>query len=324
MRLHPKQGKEILLKQQKKTPLQWHPAFYAGIQIEFAKEADYLIFENEHHLGTKPKEIDVLIIKKDSNIAIQKNIGRIFRTHNIIEYKSPDDYLSIDDFYLVYAYACLYKSDTPHIDEISAEEITISFVSKSLPCGLIKHLKKVRNYRIQKIENGIYYVKGDFFPIQFICTKELSDEQNLWLHNLRNNITEKHVIENLFYEYQQHANEKLYASIMNIITKANREKVKEVTGMCEALAEIYLELHGERLQREQQEAIDKGIAEGLSKAVAEAVDEAVAEAVDEAVAKAVDKAVAKAVAEAVAEKDAALAKSNAYIKELEAKLALQN
>ena len=44
--------------------LQWHPAFYAGIQIELEAEADLLLFENEHQLGTKPKEIDVLIVKK--------------------------------------------------------------------------------------------------------------------------------------------------------------------------------------------------------------------------------------------------------------------
>lgn len=46
--------------------LQWHPAFYAGLQIEFEEEKDKLIFENEHHIGTKPKEIDVLIIKRNS------------------------------------------------------------------------------------------------------------------------------------------------------------------------------------------------------------------------------------------------------------------
>ena len=40
--------------------LQWHPAFYAGIQIEFGEEAEYLEFKQEHSLGTKPKQIDVL------------------------------------------------------------------------------------------------------------------------------------------------------------------------------------------------------------------------------------------------------------------------
>lgn len=44
--------------------LPWHPAFYANIQIEFEDEASKLTFENEHHLGTQPKRIDVLIIKK--------------------------------------------------------------------------------------------------------------------------------------------------------------------------------------------------------------------------------------------------------------------
>ena len=87
---------------EEKATLQWHPAFFAGLQIELAEEAHHLIFESEHQLGTKPKEIDVLVIKKDSDVSIKKNIGRIFRKHNIIEYKSPDDYLSIDAFYKVY------------------------------------------------------------------------------------------------------------------------------------------------------------------------------------------------------------------------------
>ena len=86
--------------------LQWHPAFYAGIQIELEDEREKLIFENEHQLSTKPLEIDVLIIKKQGNVQIQKNLGQIFRGHNIIEYKGPDDNLSIDDYYKVIGYAC--------------------------------------------------------------------------------------------------------------------------------------------------------------------------------------------------------------------------
>lgn len=53
---------------QENQMLQWHPAFFAGIQIELEEEADKLIFESEHQLGTKPKEIDVLIIKRKAMI----------------------------------------------------------------------------------------------------------------------------------------------------------------------------------------------------------------------------------------------------------------
>lgn len=74
---------------EKQAKLQWHPAFFAGIQIELASEARYLVFENEHQLGTKPKEIDVLIIKKENTPPIRKNIGRIFRTYNLVDIKVP-------------------------------------------------------------------------------------------------------------------------------------------------------------------------------------------------------------------------------------------
>lgn len=100
----------------KRKVLQWHPAFYAGFQIELEGEAGKLEFENEHQLGTKPLEVDILITKKDAGIPIWKNIGQIFRRYNIIEYKSPEDYLSIDDFYKVYAYACLYKCNADNRD----------------------------------------------------------------------------------------------------------------------------------------------------------------------------------------------------------------
>lgn len=272
-----------------KENLQWHPAFYAGMQIEFAEEADLLIFENEHFLGTKPKQIDVLIIKKYDNTPIQKNIGRIFRKYNIIEYKSPTDYLSVDDFYLVYAYACLYKSDTNHVNEIPAENVTITFVCSHYPRELMNHLKLVRNYKVEYMEKGICYVRGDFFPIQIVLTKELSDEENLWLHNLTNDIQDKETIERLLVEYQGHSQEKLYSSVMDIITNANAERFKEVTGMCEALERIYLEVNGERLARERKEELDKAVAE----AVAEAIERTRAE-------------------------------QAAYIKELEEKLAMQN
>ena len=69
--------------------IQWHPAFDAALQIEFGEEAEYLEFDSEHLLSKKPMQIDVLI-KNEKHVKIQKNIGRIFRQYNIIEYKSPE------------------------------------------------------------------------------------------------------------------------------------------------------------------------------------------------------------------------------------------
>lgn len=43
-----------------------------------------------------------------------------------------------------------------------------------------------RGYQIEKADEGIYYVKGDFFLIQILVTRLLSKKENLWLRSLIN------------------------------------------------------------------------------------------------------------------------------------------
>lgn len=246
------------MEERKQQPhaLQWHPAFYAGIQIELEAEADPLLFENEHQLGTKPKEIDVLIVKKERDISIRKNIGRIFRAHNIVEYKSPKDYLSVDDFYKVYGYTCFYKADTAQADSIAIHDITITFVCHRYPRSLMRHLTEERGYEIHREEDGIYYITGDNIPIQLILTKELSKEQNLWLKSLTDELEETETAKHLIEQYGKHKGNNLYKSVMDLIVRANKDKFKEAKIMCEALEELMEdELEAKRTQ---------GLAEGLA------------------------------------------------------------
>lgn len=243
--------------------LQWHPAFYAGIQIELSEESHYLTFENEHQLGTKPKEIDVLIIKKDPKVSIRKNIGRIFRKHNIIEYKSPEDYLSVDDFYKVYGYACFYKSDTQTVNEIKTKEITISYVTKRYPRKVIRHLEKEQHLQVQRQEAGIYYVVGERFPIQFIVTSQLPEEENFWLHNLTNDLKNVEDAEKLLRAYKNYQDDNLHQSLMDIIIEANKDVFKEVRGMCRALYELMEDEFKESEERGKEKALISLVKDGL-------------------------------------------------------------
>ena len=246
--------------------LQWHPAFFAEIQIELQEDAEHLIFENEHQLGTKPKEIDVLIIKKDKGRVIRKNIGRIFRQHNIVEYKSPLDYLSIDDFYKVYGYTCFYKSDTSQMDSIPIEELMITLVTGKYPRKLIHHLKTKLRYQVKKAESGIYYVTGDKIPIQIIVTKELTEAENLWLKSLTNELEQNETAEKLLEEYSKNQANALYRSVMELIVRANKQKFEEVKGMCDALRELMkdeidaeVNKRLEIIKKESSEAVEKRI-----------------------------------------------------------------
>lgn len=248
--------------------LQWHSAFYAGIQIELEAEEQYLQFENEHMLSSKPMQLDVLIIKKSKSRQIEKNIGRIFRTYNIVEYKSPKDYLSVDDFYKVYGYACFYKSDTGKTDEIKNEEITISFVCRREPRKLMTYLEKKQGRSIRKVEGGIYYISDALFQIQLIVQKQLTEENNLWLKSLTDDLRSRQETERLLRVYKKHEKDNLYQAIMNVIVRANEERFK-VNNMCEALDEI-LEYHFKgKLEAGFQQGREEGMKVGLEEGRAE-------------------------------------------------------
>lgn len=216
-------------------PVQWHPPFYAGIQIELEEEADNLIFENEHQLSTKPLGIDILIIKKDPDIPVRKNIGRIFRQYNIVEYKSGTDYLGIDDFYKVYAYASLYKSLAEHENEIKTEEMTITFISHRYPYKLKKYLEKKRNYYFVKSDA----IEGNDFVMQLIVTSQISKEENLWFWSMSNSVIDKETVGKLISEYEKNKNKKQYESVMDLIVRTNKKVFGlEDEGMCKALEEL--------------------------------------------------------------------------------------
>lgn len=238
-----------------KPAVQWHPAFYADIQIEFGDEADKMWMESEHQLGTRPKEIDVLIIKKNSDEPIEKNIGQIFRKYNIVEYKSPVDYLSIDDFYKVYAYTCFYKADSSIEDIIKVENITISFVTQRYPAKLIRHLQEVRNYKVYEKEEGIYYIEGDIFPIQIIVTSRLTKEKNFWLKNLTDDLRDPKIVKEITEEYKKNSKSELHRSVMNVIVRANKDSFKEENAMCEAIVELFQDEYDAGIKAAKEDGI---------------------------------------------------------------------
>lgn len=250
----------------KDDKIQWHPAFDAALQIELGDEAKYLEFESEHMLTKKPMQIDVLV-KNDKHVKIQKNIGRIFRQYNIIEYKSPKDDLNIDDFYKTYAYACIYKSDTDAVDRIQATELTISFVCYHYPRAMLNKLERDRGITVESVDDGIYYLLGDAIPIQLIVVPALSKENNYWLNNLRNDLKSGGEIRRFIELYEKNKNSKLYQALADTIMRANWKEVKEERKMCEALKELF----ADDLRESELKGRNAGKIEGAASKIVEQV-----------------------------------------------------
>jgi hypothetical protein len=172
------------------TRVSWHSAFLEAIQLELRPYRNQLEFKPEYQLTTEPLRIDLLIIKKPKDLVITKNIAAIFRGTNIIEYKSPDDYISVEDFYKVYGYACLYVS----LNRTPITDITVTFVENRHPQALISHLKEIRKLRVEEREAGIYTVGGDMVPIQIIESRRLGAEENTWLKDLDHSLTAEELL----------------------------------------------------------------------------------------------------------------------------------
>ena len=180
-----------------------------------------------------------------------------------MEYKSPNDYLSIDDFYKVYAYCCLYKSMAEKQNGKKAEDITITFICGRYPEKLIKHLKLEKQMQVVDFDKGIYYLNGDIFPMQLIVTSRLSEETNLWLKNITNHLEERDTVEKLIEEYQKHEQEELYQSVMNIIIHANFETFKEENNMLEVLEELFKD----KLEEKKEVGREQGEIQNLLKLI---------------------------------------------------------
>ncbi|MCL2374579.1 MAG: hypothetical protein FWC65_04990 [Treponema sp.] len=179
--MKPSDGKEQAGDSSDNGQIAWHPAFFEAIQMELDEYRGALQFISEHQLTSEPLRIDVVIIKKTADVPIKKNIASIFRKVNILEYKSPDDYVSVKDFYLAYGYAILYVALNKEAD---ITDMTLNFVASRHPQKLIRHLTETRNFSVEEKRPGIYTVMGDVLPIQIIDSRKLSAEENIWLKDL--------------------------------------------------------------------------------------------------------------------------------------------
>ena len=136
-------------------------------------------------------------------------------------------------------------------------------IIKKEKAGLIRHLRTVKKYDVEKVEDGIYNVKGDVFSIQILVTRELSEKENLWLKSLTNNLKEPENARQLIEDYQKNQENDLYSSALEAIMHANQKVFqKEVNGMVD---DIIMEIVQEKFDRKLKEETEKAVKEAVEK-----------------------------------------------------------
>ena len=261
--------------------IQWHPAFYAAAGLELQENIDELELIPEYNLSKEPIRIDLLIIKDSAKKkAIKNEIGHIMKKNNVIEYKSPEDGMTIDDFYKTIGYACLYKGYGKTVNEIPQQEITVSLFREAYPKELFAMLEN-EGHCIEERYPGIYYITNNLsFPVQIVVTSRLNPETHSSLRILSNHADKKDVERFLAEAEKLSSPESLnnVDAVLQASVSANYdiyEEVRRDSIMCQALRELMKdEIETEINEAENRVKLEdiKGIMESFSVTAEQAMD----------------------------------------------------
>ena len=213
----------------------WHDAHHEALQLELQKYASILEFEYEPQLNKEALRMDTLIIKKKKNVKIEKNIGKIFKGHNIVEYKSETDKFSYWDYHKLLSYAYTYISNR----KVPPKDLTLTISLTIFPRKLITRLEEERGITLQEIENGIYYITGEALPIQILESKKLAAKENRFLRHLRRNVKAEDMQKVMFNDDGQPLIDK--STYLNRLIQANPTAFEEAVNMfTEEVKDIFM------------------------------------------------------------------------------------
>lgn len=242
--------------------IQWHPGFYGAAELEFLSNKGDLEFQREFNLSKEPVRMDLLIIKKLADVRIENELGHIFKKYNVAEFKSPDDALSIDDYYKTVGYACLYKGLGETVDQIPANELTISIFRESYPREMFEAMKNL-GMEIREQYPGIYYISGKqaLFDTQIVVTKQLDKETHRTLRVLSKHVREEDI--RAFVERAAKISEpgdrNNVDAVLQVSVSANKEIYEAIRRCDKVMCEALRELMKEDLEQREQETLLKAI-----------------------------------------------------------------
>lgn len=238
--------------------IQFHPGFYGAAELEFRLETAEIEFNIEYNLNKEPLRVDLLVVGKQNDIQLENEAGRIFKRYNIIEYKSPDDGLTIDDFFKTIGYACLYKALGKTVNQIPEEQITVSLFRDTYPQELFRTLKE-SGRKIEEKYPGIYYVSGNVqFDVQIVVMNQLSPEKHSAFRVLSKCAKEEDVRrflkESLTLVNQgDRANADAVFEVSIAANSALYEKIRSDEVMCKAMEDLMKDVIAQREEDARQE-----------------------------------------------------------------------
>ena len=246
--------------------IEYHYGFYGAVHAEYEPTHIQMEYLQEHELGDEPVRMDMLVIKRDT-AALTDPIGAFFRTHNVLEYKSPEDALTIDDFYKAQGYALIYKSMGQSVNAIPLTELTVSVFRHSFPRKLFQTLEET-GLTVREEFPGIYRVAGALsVATQVVVISRLPRGHYSAFKALAKGVEKEDILRLLSLAQTGDARMVDYVrAVLRICIPINRDtiaRIKEDDVMKQtAFEEAFYQIFGDELQKERENGLKEGREEG--------------------------------------------------------------
>ena len=208
----------------------WHAGFEALLRIDMHRYGSRVRIETEKILGEEPPRADYLVVKGEAGLEMEDEIFRVFRMHNIIEYKNPHDNLNERTLRKACGYANFYIAAAEHEGDVPPGEVTISIFRAAKNAQLFREME-ARGRLERGTAPGIYRVLGlSDLPWQIVVTGELEGPEYAAYRALTDCAREQDVGQVISrsageadYSMRQH-----YRVLLDLIAKKNPDVVERI------------------------------------------------------------------------------------------------
>ena len=214
--------------------------------------------KTEEVLGEEPPRADYVIVIKDEKIDFDKAIFKIFRKHNVTEYKNPHDALNERVIRKICGYANFYIGLAEHESDITSDQVTLSIFRAKKNAKLFKSMETAGTL-VKTEVSGIYQVVGiTDLPFQIVITSELEGEEYAAYRALTDKADETD-IESVIEAGGKAKDDTVrehYRVLLKLLVEKNpgvMEKIRRDEAMADVLMEIVKDKVDERVSAKEQE-----------------------------------------------------------------------
>ena len=243
------------LKELRATPRSdWHAGFEALLKIETFRYEDKVRIRVEEEIGVMPPRTDFIILVEDERVEFEKEIFKLFRRYNIIEYKNPNDSLNERIIRKVCGYANLLIGSAEHEGDVPPDQVTLSIFRAVKNPELFEQMENNGTLKRNEI-SGIYNVTGlTDIPFQIVITGELKGEEYASFRALREKADETDV-EHIVKKAENEVDESIlsnYGILLNLIVAKNPRFFSFVKGEMD-MKEVLMEMVKDRVEEKANE-----------------------------------------------------------------------